>query len=104
RLGGQPDQAGRKQRRQRPLRVVMGAERGAAGGAVAQMRPELGDLLLSGLAVGDRGQQVLPALALLAGLDAREALEEPLPSLGEAAVDLGVGPAGLLADLAIALA
>src|SRR5207248_481803 len=41
---------------------------------------------------------------LVPSLDAGHAVEERLASLGEAAVDLRVGPAGLLADLLVRVA
>ncbi len=56
------------------------------------------------LAVGQSGEPRREALALCAGLDARQPLEEGPPALGQAAVDLRVGPARLRADLAVAVA
>ena len=84
----------REQRRERRAARVQLAHGGAARRAVAQVRAELEQLLGRRLAVDDRRQQRRPALALVAGLDARVARQERAPALGDAAVDLRVRPAG----------
>ena len=76
-------------------------ERGPAGRAVAQVRARLHELLGRRLAVGERGQDGRPALALLAGLDAVVAAQEGAAALGDAAVDLRVRPALPLGDLVV---
>src|SRR3954453_22304921 len=65
------------------------------------MRPQLEEVPRARLPVRHRREQRRPPLALRARLDAREAVEELLPPLGQAAVDLGVRPARLVADLLV---
>jgi hypothetical protein len=54
---------------------------------VAQVRPDLYQLVGRRLAVDDRRQQRQPALALVATLDARGAGDERAPALGDATGD-----------------
>jgi hypothetical protein len=100
-VGGRRGQRDREQRRQRRRRRVQLAHRRPARRAVAQVRPDLHQLLRRGLAVDDRRQQRQPALALGAALDPGVARHERAPALRDAAIDLRVRPAGLLADLGV---
>ena len=102
-VGARRDRGRRQQRGQRGRALAQSAQRRAAGGAVAQMRPRLGELGGLGLAVDERREQRLPTPALLARLDPRVALEEAPPALGDAAVDLRVGPSAALGDLLVAV-
>ena len=101
--------AGRHERRRhesgdpRRSRPVLAQAR-AAGEACLEVRPQGGELLGAGLAVGQGGQQRLEALALGARLDPLEPVEEGAPALAQAAVHLRVAPAGDLADLLVGVA
>src|SRR5689334_25150788 len=68
------------------------------------MRPQGGHVLGAGLAVGQPREQRREAIALGARLDAGHAVEKRLAALGEATIDLRVGPARLLADLLVRVA
>ena len=65
------------------------------------MRLERGELVGAGAAVREGGDQRPEALALLAGLDTAEEPPEARTALGDAAIDLRVGPVQLLADLGV---
>jgi hypothetical protein len=84
---GSRDQRDRQQRRQRRRRRVQLARRRPAGGAVAQVRPRLDQLLRRRVAIYDRRKVRQPALALAAVLDPRIARQERAPALGDAAID-----------------
>src|SRR5204862_3587167 len=96
----------REQGRERRARLMQLAHRGAARGAVAQVRADLEELLGRRLAVDDRRQQRQPALALGAALDPRVAREERAPPLGDATVDLRKpsGKTGAVAPIPAVLA
>jgi hypothetical protein len=93
--GGRVDVLARRVRRQRDRQQggqrrragVQLADRRPACAAVAQVRPDLYQLVGRRLAVDDRRQQRQPALALVATLNARVARDERAPALGDATVD-----------------
>src|SRR5947207_13881510 len=68
------------------------------------MRAHRGHVLAGRLAVRESRKQRRHPLALGSRLDARHAIEEAAPPLADAAVDLRVGPAGLVADLLVRVA
>jgi hypothetical protein len=85
----------------RPPGAVQAAYVGAAGDAVAQMRPERNQRVGVGLTLGQRHQERRDAFTLLAALDPAERLAEVGPPFGDAAVDLGVRPVEPCADLGV---
>ncbi len=99
--GAGEHEARQQQLDRRPRRDVQLPHRRAAGAAVAQVRADLDDLRARGRPSGERGDRRQVGLARLAGLDRPEDLHEAPPALGDRAVDLGVGPAEVLADLLV---
>ena len=83
------------------MRGVEGADRRAAARAVAQVWAELEQRVAGRGALRERVERRGEALALDAGLELLVEAHEAAPALGDAAVDLRVGPPEPLADLVV---
>ncbi len=93
---------GRRHERRHPLRRgAKLAQASAAAQAGAHVRAQERQLIGARLSVRERRQERLVASALDAALDPGHAAQECLPTLGEQAVHLRVGPTRHRADLAV---
>jgi hypothetical protein len=80
------------------------AQSGTTRETAPKVAPKKSDVGHVSLAVHQRGKLRRQPLALGARLDARHSLDKLLSAFSEAAIHLRVGPAGLLADLPVAVA